>query len=122
MKIKRVVCRLWAHRQRGGYVFRKDELTNALKQGELVEVGKISVGTRELRELVKLMPYEFCMVKSNGSLEIEAITAVWRGKAPDVKSHFEKPRRGPNASFKLNDGAWKPKTVNTTVVVKAQKY
>lgn len=122
MKAKRVICRLWGHRQRGGYVYRRDELTNALKQGELVEVGKIQVGTRELRELVKLMPYEFCMVKSNGALEIEAITSVWRGQPPNCKNHFEKPRRGPNAAFKLLDGAWKPKTVNTTVVVKAQKY
>ena len=122
MSNKRVICKLWGHRQRGGVVYKNADLTEALKKGELVEVGKITVGTRQLRELVRLMPYEHCIVRSNGCLEIESLKSVWRGKPPDVKCHFEKPRRGSCASFKIVNGAWKPKFAGTTVVVKAQKF
>lgn len=122
MKNRRVVCRLWGHRQRGGVVYRNEDLTGALKRGELAEVGKIAVGARQLRQLVDLMPGDHCLVKCNGSLEVESLNAIWRKNGESRKCHFEKPRRGPTASFRVFTGAWKPKVVNTTVVVKTQKF
>jgi hypothetical protein len=120
---KRIIVRLWGHRQRGGFVYRNCDLANALKKGEAVEVGKIIVGSKQLRELVRLMPYEHCLVRSNGSLEIESLKSVWRGKPPAVKCHFEKPRRGLYTMFKIFNGAWKPKDMTVDlVVIKPEKH
>lgn len=120
---KRIIVKLWAHRQHGGYVIKRDDLTDALKQGDAAEFGEVRVGARQLKDLVKLLPQDFCFVKSNGSLELETVEERWR-KQPGQNTRKCQFIRPPHeyASFKLFKNAWLPKQPAVTVVIRTQKY
>ena len=51
-------------------------MLEALRKGEAVELDKIVVGGKQLQRLINLLPYEDCLVRANGRLEIETVTRV----------------------------------------------
>ena len=124
MKTKRVICKLWGHRLHGGYVFRRDELTDALRKGDAFDFKGIQVGSRQLKELIHLLPQDFCLLRANGGMEVETVDERWRKDGDSRKCHFVKPSHD-YAMFKVFKGAWMPKSPKTpvvTVVLQAQKY
>ena len=123
-KDKRVIRRPWACKRKGGWIIQPGELLQALKDGEIVEIGKIHVGASQLGKLIKLMqfPDEEFLVSSNGQLDIETIKRVIVTKDGKRRTAFRKPRLA--HSFRVSDNAWLPKTKRpmTTVVIKPRKF
>jgi hypothetical protein len=120
--MKRVVQRPFAKKRMGGFIILNSELLKVLKDADAVEVGKITVGAKQLRELVRLVPSTDILIKSNGHLEMETIDRVTvRTKEGHLTNSFRKPKRFFSA-FTINNKAWLPELVKTTVVLKPRKY
>lgn len=121
--MKRKVERPWGRKRNGGYIIGTSQLVDALKKGAAVEFEKVTVGTKQLIQLLKLLPGEYCVVSANGQLEVETIELVPRkGKDGIFRASFRKPKHYHNW-FALYDGAWlKPYMRANLVVIKPRKF
>lgn len=124
IKDKRIIRRPWACKRKGGWIIQPDDFLLALKEGEIVEIGKLHVGAKQLSQLIKLMrfPDEEFLVSSNGSLDIETMKRVIVTKDGKKRTAFRKPRLA--HSIRVSDRAWLPKANRplTTVVIKPRKF
>ncbi|MDD5510662.1 MAG: hypothetical protein PHI12_07630 [Dehalococcoidales bacterium] len=120
--MKRTIQRPWGKKKDGGWVFLNESLIKALKMGDAVEFGDITVGSKQLRQLIELMPQPDTLIRSNGHLEVEAILRINR-KGPDgeIKGYFQKPKHN-TASMVIKNKAWIPKETKVTVVLKPKRY
>lgn len=120
--MKRTVQRPWGRRKDGGWVIRNSELIKALKVGDAVEFGKITVGTAQLCSLLRLMPYEESLIRANSRLEVETVQRLSRRIAEgQFKVSFHKPKHD-YTFFALVNGAWVPRASKVIVVLKPRKY
>ena len=119
--MKRIVQRPWGRRHRQGWIILKDELAKALKDGDAIQVGEVTVGARQLRQLVNLVPCRDVLIRSNGKLEVETIQRVIVRKPTSVKTSFRKPAHNWNY-FSIFDKAWVPTVIKTLVVLQPKKY
>ena len=120
--MKRKIERPYGHRHNGGVVFLKSSLADALKKGDIVEFGGITVGTRQLRQLINLLPYEDCLVRANGRLEVETVERVFRkGADGHRRCSFRKPRHY-HQWFAINNEAWVPRKAQTVVILRPRKF
>ena len=123
-KDKRIVRRPWGRMKSGGWIIQPDELLQALKDGEIAEMGKIHVGARQLGKLIALLrfPDQELYVSTNGHLEMRNIERYIARKPTSVRTEFRKARL--EHSFRVDDGAWLPKMSRpmTTVVIKPRKF
>ncbi|GAH01802.1 unnamed protein product, partial [marine sediment metagenome] len=119
-----IICRPWGRRKNGGWIIQPDELLQALKGGEIAEVGNLHVGAKQLHKLITLMrfPDEEILITSNGQLEVETIKRVIAQRDGKRRTNFRKPRL--EHSFRVSNNAWLPKTSKpqTTVVIKPRKF
>ena len=124
MKDKRVIRRPWGRKKGKGFVIQVNDLRDALKGGQVAEFGKISVGAKQLDELIKLMAFsdEEILVNCNGVLEVSNIKRVRIYKNGAYMTSFRSPKLA--HSFRLNDQAWgnKPKSPVITLVIKPRKF
>jgi hypothetical protein len=123
VKQKRIIERPWGRRRNGGWVIRLQQLIGSLKKGEAVQLDKITVGTKQLVQLLKTLPGEYCQVSANGRLEVETVEFKSRkGKDGQRRPGYVRPKRYHNW-FGLNDGAWlKPAMSLSLVVLKPRKF
>ena len=120
--MKRKIERPYGRRHNGGWIFLKSSLADALKKGDAVELGGVTVGARQLRQLINLLPYEDCLVKSNGRLEVETVERVTREqKDGTFRCSFRKPRHY-RQWFGIVNGAWVPRNAQIVVVIKPKKF
>lgn len=96
-KSEKIVEHPWGTRRKGGWVIEVKSLLESLKKGQSVRLDKVTVGTKPLIELLRLFPTEYCLIKSNGRLEIETIEFKRGG--------YHRPKHYHNF-FGLQDGAW----------------
>jgi len=121
VKVKRKIVRPWARRYKGGWVILKDEFQKALKDAGVAEIGEIQVGAKQLREIIKLIPTDDCLlIKSNGHLEVETIDRIIRGDNGQRRTEYRKPKL--QNSFRIDNKAWLPKIPTLTVVIRPKKY
>jgi len=124
VKDKRVIWRPWGRRKNGGWIIQPDELLQALKGGEIAEIGKLHVGAKQLAKLIMLMrfPDEEILITSNGQLEVQTIKRVIVQRDGKRRTNFRKPRL--EHSFRVSNNAWLNKTSKpqTTVVIKPRKF
>lgn len=121
VRMKRNVQRPWGRKRNGGWIILQEDLVKALKDGDAIQVGEVTVGAKQLRQVISLVPCEDVLIRSNGSLEIETIERVIVRKPDNVKTSFRKPAHNWNY-FRLFNNAWVPKVVKTLVVLKPRKY
>lgn len=120
--MKRTLQRPYGRKKNGGWVILNDALLKALKAGDTVEIGKITVGARQLSQIIRLMPHEDSLIRSNGKLEIEAVDRVNRRDSEGhFTAYFHKPKHN-TCYVSVVNGAWLPKEPNTVVVLKPRKY
>ena len=121
--MKRTVQRPWGRKHRGGWILQPQELIKALKQGQVVEIGKLQVGTKNLIDLIRLLqfPDQELLISANGNLEVQNIQRFSRQRNGQVRTEFRLPRKNRHY-FKLYPGAWVPEIVNTIVVLKPKKF
>jgi len=117
--MKRKIERPYGRKHKGGWVIDKASLTDALKKGDAVELSDITIGTKQLRQLINLLPYEDCLVKSNGRLEVERVFR--KGPDGNRRCSFRKPKHYCQW-FGIINGAWVPRTTQTVVVLKPKKF
>lgn len=118
------ISRPWARRHKGGWIITKGDLSDVLKNADAVEMGDITVGAKNLLQLVKLLPSEDCFVRANGRMEIETIEMVRGEKDGHAIMNYRKPRHNFTA-FRLHDGAWLPKVKKpeaVLVVIRPNKF
>ena len=120
---KRIVERPWGTRRNGGWVIRTAELIKSLKKGDAVQFDKITVGTKPLVELLRLLPGEYCQISANGRLEVQTVQLISRKRKDGTrKGGYIKPKHYYNW-FGLQDGAWlKPYMRLNPVVLKPRKF
>ena len=119
--MKRSVRRPWGRKHKGGWVILKEEFLKALKDASVAEIGEISVGAKQLRQIINLIPTEDCLlIKTNGRLEVETIDRVIRGDNGKRRTEFRKARM--EHSFRLDNKAWMPEKPMLTVVIRPKKY
>lgn len=120
---KRILERPWGTRRNGGWVLRTASLIESLKKGKSVQIDKITVGTKNLIELLRLLPGEFCRISANGKLEVETVQISYRkGKDGQRKASYGKPKHYYNW-FGLLDGAWlQPYMRVNPVILKPRKF
>ncbi len=121
--MKNRIERPWGRKRKGGYVIRTSQLVDSLKKGNAAQFEKITVGTKPLVQLLRLLPGEYCQIGANGRLEIETVQSISRwGKDSIFKTGFVKPKHYHNW-LALNDGAWlKPHMRANLVVIKPRKF
>lgn len=121
---KRIVRRPWGRRKNGGWIIQPKEFLQALKDGEIAEIGKLHVGAKQLGRLIALMlfPDQELLITSNGRLEVQTIKRVIGQRDGKRRTNFRKPKL--EHSFRVSDKAWLPKTSKpqTTVVIKPRKF
>lgn len=104
--MKRTVEHPWGTRRRGGWVIRTSYLIDSLEKGKAVQLDKITVGSKNLIQLLRLLPGEYCQISANGRLEIETVQMVSRkSKAGQYKAGYIRPKHYWHW-FGINDGAW----------------
>jgi len=119
--MKRKIERPYGRKYRGGWLFLKASLTDALKKGDAVQLDGITVGAKQLRQLISLLPYEDCLIKANGRLEVETVERVPREKNDGTLVYsFRKPEHY-HQWFGIVNGAWVPRNTQTVVVIKPKK-
>ena len=119
---KRIVERPWGTRRNGGWVIQTSNLIDSLKKGEAVQLDKITVGTKNLIQLLRLLPGEYCQISANGKLEVETIQMIFRKVKGQRKAGYGKPKHYHNW-FGLQDGAWlKPHMRVNPVILKPRKF
>lgn len=119
--MKRKIERPCGRKRSGGWVIQRGALLELLKKGDAVELSGITVGTQQLRKLINLLPYEDCLIRSNGRLEIETVQRVFVRRNGARTTSFQKPRHY-HQFLGILHRAWLPRVVNTVVVVKPRKY
>lgn len=119
--IKRIVERPWGRRRKGGWIIQRSELLEALKRGEVFELDKVQVGAGQLRRLIGLLPYEDCLIRVNGNLEIQTIQRVIRSSNGTRKFGFRKPKHY-HQELSIVTGAWLRKHFNTILVLRPRKF
>lgn len=124
IKVKESVERPFAFKRLGGLVISRKSLIKAIKEGDMVKLGKITVGAGELRQLLNAMNCDDCLVKSNGHLEIETIgrRLVRTGERTSSGSYvcrtgFTRPKKN-WACFKINPNAWVTNNLKNLVVLR----
>lgn len=120
---KRIVQRPHGRRKSGGWIFQTESLLQALKEGDVAEFGKLRVGARTLRELIRLMtfPDYEVLVTTNGHLECQNMVRVLKRQPNGLnRTEFRKPRR--THSFRVSDKAWLPNQPKRIIVIKPKKY
>ncbi len=118
----RIVERPWGRRLMGGWIIQRSELIDALKKGQAVELDKLTVGANQLRRLINLLPYDDCLIRANGRLEIETVERFIRGSRVGVpKTHYRKPRKYRQFMAIIN-GAWIPRGATKVVVLRPRKF
>jgi len=106
----------------GGWIIQHSELIDALKKGQAVELDKLTVGANQLRRLINLLPYDDCLIRANGRLEIETVERFIRGSRVGVpKTHYRKPRKYRQFMAIIN-GAWIPRGATKVVVLRPRKF
>jgi hypothetical protein len=119
---KRIVERPWGHPRKRGWVIQTKSLIKSLKRGEAVQLDKITVGTKNLIELLRLLPGDYCQISANGRLEVETVQLVWRSRNGTRKAGYAKPKHYWNQFF-LIDGAWlRPHMRLNPVILKPRKF
>ena len=121
--MKRVIRRPWGRKRNGGWIIQPTELLQALKDGEAVEIGTITVGAKELRHLLTGLqfPDQELLMSSNGNLEVTNIERYIAMKNGVYRTEFRKARL--QHSFRVCNKAWlKDRKVATTVVIRPKKY
>lgn len=121
MRNNRIVERPWGRRLKGGWIIQRSELIDALKKGQAVEFGKLTVGADKLRKLITLLPYEDCLIRANGNLEVQTIQRVIVSRNGTRKTSFRKPRHY-NQFMSIVNGAWIPRGATKVVVLRPRKY
>lgn len=121
--MKKRIERPWGHRRNGGYVILTSSLVESLKKGEAVEFGKITVGTKPLIQLLRLLPGEHCQITANGRFEVETVQIHYRNWLKgNRKASYIKPKHY-HHWFALHNGAWlKPQMRMNLVVIKPRKF
>lgn len=123
-KDKRIVRRPWGRRLRGGWIIQPEDILQALKDGEIAEMGKLQVGAQQLRKLITLMkfPEQELLIKTNGCLEVHNIQRFITRRNGHLWTSFRKPRL--QHSFRVSDKAWLPETTKpkTTVIIRPRKF
>lgn len=120
--MKRLVQRPWGRRQHQGWIIQKAELLEALKKGDAIELDSMRVGSKQLQRLINLLPYEDCLVRANGRLEIETVTRVpYKGKDGHYRMGFRKPKHY-HQFMAIVNGAWVPRGATKLVVLKPRKF
>ena len=121
--MKNRIERPWGRRRNGGWVISTSRLVDALKKGKAVQLEKITVGTKPLIQLLRLLPGEYCQISANGRLEIETVQFKSRkGKDGVMKAGYVRPKHYHNW-FALQDGAWlQPYMRMNLVVIKPRKF
>ena len=121
MKDKRIVERLFGRRRKGGWVLQRQQLLEALKKGEVFELDNVRVGANQLRRLIGLLPYDDCLIRANGRLEIETLQRVIRNNNGTRKTGFRKPKHYHQAISIVN-GAWLRRNFTKILVLRPRKY
>lgn len=131
MKKTRTIARPWARRKRGGgFLFKPSSLLEALRQGDAVQLGDITVGTRELIKIIRgfeLPVNQLLLVSSNGNLEISNVGLRYvpdpKGDYPRKAQHYTL-RKGLRHHITLHDGAWLPENgvPKMTVVLRPKRF
>jgi len=121
---KRIVRRPWGRRKNGGWIIQPDELLQALKEGDIAEIGKLHVGAKQLAKLIVLMrfPDQELHISSNGQLEVRNMERYIARKPTSVRTEFRKPKL--EHSFRVSNNAWLTKTSKpqTTVIIRPRKF
>lgn len=119
---KRIVERPWGTRRNGGWIIKTSSLIDSLKKGKAVQLEKVTVGTKSLIEILRLLPGEYCKISANGRLEVETVELVSRkGKNGVYRGSFCKPKHYWNW-FAIYDGAWlEPHMRISPVILKPRK-
>ena len=122
--MKKTVQRPLGRKHKGGWIIQPDHLITALKHGDAVQMGEVSVGTKNLINLIRLMefPDEELLIKVNGKLEVENIARTYRYN-PALKHRqcqFRSPRN--RQFFSLCNKAWLPDNVKQLVILKPKKF
>lgn len=127
MKRVRITGRPWACRRRGGWVIKPESFIEAVKAGDAVRIGEITVGTKNLVKIIRGMALpdnQYLLIKANGSLEIETIGIRFvrsdKGNYREGQYHTLTPRL--RNYIKLHDNAWVPGSIQTLVVLKPKKF
>jgi len=119
--LKRTLQRPWGRKHKGGWVIWNEEFLKAIKGADVIEMNGVTVGARQLRQILKLLTTDDCLlVKANGRLEVETIARVIRKKNGHRRTSFRKPRL--EQSFRIDNKAWMPINPGLTVVIKPRKY
>jgi hypothetical protein len=119
---KRIVERPWGTKRKGGWVIRIAYLIESLKKRDAVQLDKITIGTKPLIQLLRLLPGEYCQISANGRLEVETVQTISRKRKDGTRRvGYIKPKHYYNW-FGLQDGAWlKPYMRVNPVVLKPRK-
>ena len=120
--MKRTVQRPWGHKRKGGWVIRTSDIIDSLKKGEAVQFDKVTVGSKNLIQLLRLLPGEYCQISANGRLEFETVQLVSRkGKDSQLKAGYIRPKHYWHW-FGIHEGAWlKPYMKVNPVILKPRK-
>jgi len=104
-------------------VISTSSLIESLKKGEAVQLDKVIVGTKNLVQLLRLLPGDYCRISANGRLEVETVQMVFRkDKDGKRKAGYAKPKHYHNW-FCLQDSAWlKPSMRVNPVILKPRKF
>ena len=121
--VKRIVERPWGTRRKGGWVINTSHLIDSLKKGEAVQLDKVTVGTKNLIQLLRLLPGDHCRISANGRLEVETVQIYYRNWLKgNRKASYIKPKHYWHW-FCLHDGAWlKPHMRVNPVILKPRKF
>jgi len=119
--IKRIVERPWGRRRKGGWIVQRSELLEALKKGEVFELDNVRVGANQLRRLIGLLPYDDCLIRANGRLEIETLQRVIRNNNGTRKTGFRKPKHY-HQELSIVNGAWLRRNFTRILVLRPRKF
>jgi hypothetical protein len=127
-KQKRLIIRPWGRRRRGGWIINPESLIKVLKDGDAVQMGEITVGTRNLVKIIRGMELpenELLLLKCNGNLEISNIGLRY---IPNPKG--PNPRKGQYYTLKpklrntitLHNKAWLKGDIGKLLVLRPKKF
>lgn len=117
----RIIERPWGCKRNGGWIIQRTDLLELLKKGEVVEFDKVYVGAITLRKLINLLPYDDCLIRANGKLEIETVERVIRSRNGKKKTGFRRPKHY-HQFFSICHRAWMPEHFKRLVVIKPRKF
>jgi len=117
----RIVERPWGRKQNGGWIIQRTDLLELLKKGEVVEFDKVCVGAITLRKLINLLPYDDCLIRANGKLEVETVERVIRSQNGKRKTGFRRPKHY-YQFLSIHHRAWMPNRFERLVVIKPRKF